>query len=215
MAFSVTVSGSQPFAYQWEASTDGGTAFNPVAGATNSTYTIASVHPSSDNQKKLRVVVTNPINSATSAVATLTRHSGYRLAVRGECPHFGTSFRDPVVDEAVDATTATAAENYSLAGVTFTNLTMVAPNLAPLRASSPAAGSLTLRSIVDQADARNVLAPDPTTLAIDPDGAWGCREVRWHSRHHHRRSDVGPDIPSLARFGREPRGHRDAVQPRR
>ena len=167
--FSVTVSGSQPFSYQWEASAKGGTTFSPIAGATNSTYAIASVHPSKDDQKKLRVVVTNPINSATSAVATLTVTPDATSPVAAYARTLGHPSAILVgFTEAVDATTATAAANYSLAGVTFTNLTMVAPNIVLLRASSPVGvGSLTLRSIVDQADARNVLVPNPTTLAID------------------------------------------------
>lgn len=168
--FSVSVSGSQPFSYQWQASNDGGATFNPIPGATNATYTIVAAHPSSDNQKKVRVVVTNPIGSATSAAATLTVTADTTSPAATYARTLGHPSAILVgFSEGVDAASATAAANYTLAGVTFTNITMVAPDTVLLRASGPVgSGSLKVGSIVDKADARNVLAPNPTSLTLDP-----------------------------------------------
>lgn len=169
VAFSAAISGSQPLSYQWQVSTNGGSSYSPIAGATNLIYSIASVHPSADNQKKLRLVVTNPLSSSTSPAATLTvlpdttppsvvyaRTMGHPSAIL-----VGFS-------EGVDVISATAAANYKLDGVVFTNLAVVAPNTVLLRASSPVgAGSLIVSNITDQADSRNMLTPNPATLAID------------------------------------------------
>jgi hypothetical protein len=169
VVFSVMVSGSQPFSFQWQASTDNGATFSPIAGATNATYTLVSVHPSSDHQKKVRVVVTNPIGSATSAAATLTVTPDTTAPSASYARTLGHPSAILVgFSEGVDATTATTAANYSLAGVTFTNVTLVGPSTVLLRASSPVGtGSLTVSGVLDQADARNVLAPNPTSLPLD------------------------------------------------
>ncbi len=56
---------------QWELSTDGGTTFTPVTGATSATYTINPTH-TTETGHKLRAVLTNTHGSTTSTVATLT-----------------------------------------------------------------------------------------------------------------------------------------------
>jgi hypothetical protein len=63
-SFSVSAIGSQPLGYQWY--------FNnaPVPGATTAQYNLAGVQ--SSNSGNYKVVVTNGLGSATSAVATLT-----------------------------------------------------------------------------------------------------------------------------------------------
>jgi len=63
--FSVAATGSPTLKYQWQRN---GAA---IAGATASTYT-TSVLTSGNNGDKITVVVTNPVNSVTSAAATLT-----------------------------------------------------------------------------------------------------------------------------------------------
>ena len=63
VTFSVTATGTNPFTYQWRKN-----AVN-IAGATNSTYTIASVVPA--NAGSYSVVVTNSAGNATSNNASL------------------------------------------------------------------------------------------------------------------------------------------------
>lgn len=63
--FSVTVTGTGPFTYQWQKNNAN------ISGATSSTYTTPAT-VSADNGAMFRVVVTNSAGSATSAPATLT-----------------------------------------------------------------------------------------------------------------------------------------------
>ncbi len=56
---------------QWELSTNGGTSFTPVTGATGATYTISPTH-ASETGDELRVVLTNAHGKTTSTAATLT-----------------------------------------------------------------------------------------------------------------------------------------------
>ena len=69
--FSVTAAGDPPLQYQWQRANAGSSTFNPIAGATGSSYTLPAVQ-SSDNGARFRVVVTNTYGSDTSAAATLT-----------------------------------------------------------------------------------------------------------------------------------------------
>jgi alpha-tubulin suppressor-like RCC1 family protein len=60
-----------PFATaQWQQSTDGGSTWNDISGATSPTYTISAV-PLSDNGDQFRAVFTNLLGSATTDPATL------------------------------------------------------------------------------------------------------------------------------------------------
>ncbi len=68
-AFSVVVNGTSPLTYQWQKSTDGVT-YTPIAGATGTSYTIAS--PSLADEGTYTFTATNVAGSVTSAPATLT-----------------------------------------------------------------------------------------------------------------------------------------------
>jgi hypothetical protein len=63
--FSVTVTGTGPFTYQWQKNNTN------ISGATSSTYTTPAT-VSGDNGAAFRVVVSNAAGSSTSASATLT-----------------------------------------------------------------------------------------------------------------------------------------------
>jgi hypothetical protein len=168
-AFLVAASGSQPLAFQWQASTNGGSSFSDIVGATNASYSIDAVHPSADNQKKIRVVVSNALGNANSASATLTVNAD-KIAPAAV---FAGTLGHPsamVVDfsEGVDSVTALDASHYTFPGITITSLTLVSPGRVRLRASAPLGpGTLTVRDIVDRADARNLLAPNPASLVLD------------------------------------------------
>ncbi len=69
--FLATASGSPTPTVQWEVSTDGGKTFQPIEGATSSSYTIASA-VGSENGYKFKAVFTNSAGSATSNTVTLT-----------------------------------------------------------------------------------------------------------------------------------------------
>ena len=71
-SFSVTATGDNPLTYRWQRSTDGGTTYTDIPGATSSTYSFTATNM--DNGYRYRVVVTNtcaPFN-ATSTGALLT-----------------------------------------------------------------------------------------------------------------------------------------------
>lgn len=168
-SFSVAASGSQPLAYQWQVSTDGGSSYSNLAGATNIGYGFLVVHPAADNQKRVRVVVSNALGSATSSAATLT----VKPDVVAPTVVFAGTLGHPTAivvefSEPVDDRTALAATNYALPGVVITNLSRVSLTQIVLRSSSSVGtGSLTIHDVLDLADARNVVSPSPTTIALD------------------------------------------------
>jgi extracellular elastinolytic metalloproteinase len=70
-SFSVAATGSS-IGYQWQVSTDGGTSFNNIAGATSSTLNLTAV-TNGQNNNRYRVIVSNACpSSITSAAATLS-----------------------------------------------------------------------------------------------------------------------------------------------
>ncbi len=69
--FSATASGEPAPTVQWELSTDGGTTWKPIAGATSGSYTIAATS-FSENGYRFRAVFTNESGNVNSTAATLT-----------------------------------------------------------------------------------------------------------------------------------------------
>lgn len=57
--------------YQWQQSTDSGSTWTNIGGATSKTYTISNAAPDWDG-RQYRCVVTNSVGSVTSSAATLT-----------------------------------------------------------------------------------------------------------------------------------------------
>ncbi len=69
-SFSVTATGTAP-TYQWQLSTDGGTTWNNISGATSATYNIAAVAVTDNNNRYRCVVSGTCAPAATSTAATL------------------------------------------------------------------------------------------------------------------------------------------------
>ena len=91
VSFTVAVTGTAPFSYQWQQDEV------PIQGATNVSLTVSNIHPS--NTSGYRVVVTNVAGSVTSQVATITVNSSAPMiavapasvqAVRCLIAHFST-----------------------------------------------------------------------------------------------------------------------------
>lgn len=108
-AFHVTANGAVPITYQWSLSTDGGTTFQSIVGATNQTYWLNNVQISQNNNQ-YSVTVSNPFTSA-SASASLTVQprtdppvllTGYGAIVAAD---------NPVAYWRVDEATGTLAED--------------------------------------------------------------------------------------------------------
>ena len=68
--FTAAASGSPTPTVQWQVSTNGGTSWSNISGATNTTYSFTTV--SGDNGNQYRAVFTNTAGAATSSAATLT-----------------------------------------------------------------------------------------------------------------------------------------------
>jgi len=69
VSFTAAASGSPAPSVQWQVSTDGGTNFSDVLGATSTTLTFNAQN--SDNGNQYRAVFTNPAGTATSVAVTL------------------------------------------------------------------------------------------------------------------------------------------------
>ena len=68
--FTAAADGNPVPAVQWQVSTDGGTTFSDVLGATSPTYTVTA--ESSENGNEYQAVFTNSVGSATTDPASLT-----------------------------------------------------------------------------------------------------------------------------------------------
>jgi len=71
VTFSAAASGAPTPTVQWQVSTNGGTTYTPVSGATSTTFTIAAT-TTGQNGNLYEAVFTNPAGSATTAAAHLT-----------------------------------------------------------------------------------------------------------------------------------------------
>ena len=90
-AFTVTASGTEPLTYQWQQSTDSGSTWTNIDGATSKTYTISNAAPDWDG-RQYRCVVTNSIGSVTSSAATLTvqENPDYKISISPATMDFDT-----------------------------------------------------------------------------------------------------------------------------
>ncbi|HRN80353.1 MAG TPA: M36 family metallopeptidase [Ferruginibacter sp.] len=66
-----SVQATNALSYQWQVSTDGGTTWTDVTGATSATYSATGVDVN-DNNNQYRVVINGACNTVTSNAATLT-----------------------------------------------------------------------------------------------------------------------------------------------
>ncbi len=81
--FSVTATtGVGVLSYQWQVSTDGGTTYNSIAGATNNTLPLTLVTAGANNYR-YRVVVTAGCGSVTSNAGVLTVNTYPQLSLTG------------------------------------------------------------------------------------------------------------------------------------
>ncbi len=80
VSFTATATGVPTPSVQWERSTNAGTSWTPIAGATSEALTISAAAVS-ENGNELRAVFTNSAGTATSAAATLTVATNHYSAV--------------------------------------------------------------------------------------------------------------------------------------
>ena len=70
VTLTAAATGNPTATVQWQMSTDGGTTFNNITGATSTTYSFTAAASQSGNEYE--AVFTNSVNSATTTAATLT-----------------------------------------------------------------------------------------------------------------------------------------------
>ncbi|MGD0537974.1 MAG: lamin tail domain-containing protein [Verrucomicrobiota bacterium] len=162
-AFSVTAQGKPIPTYQWYQGND------PLAGATNASYTIPAV-PLSDNGAQFKVVVQNLISNVTQAVtsqvATLTVTADTTPPVLLSARATSANEVQASFSERVDPVTATNLANYMIQSVDGT-LPILSAALdafqsnVVLSVSAMTLGTsymLTVNNVTDQSAARNVVA---------------------------------------------------------
>lgn len=119
--FSVTTSGPAVTSYQWQVSTNGGTTFTNIAGATAASYTATAVTAGMNNNQ-YRVIVTGQCGSVTSSAATLTVQTAPSITAQPQ------NAIECVGNNATFNVTATGTgltyqwQESTDAGVTFTNI---------------------------------------------------------------------------------------------
>jgi hypothetical protein len=72
-SFNAAASGNPFPTVQWQVSTNNGSTWNNISGATSTTYNLSS--QAADNGKQYRAVFTNSVGNVNSAAATLTVHT--------------------------------------------------------------------------------------------------------------------------------------------
>lgn len=148
--------------FQWQQNS------NNVAGATNSTYSIANVTPAMNNTK-YRIIVTNPSGSVTSTNGTLRVISDTNaptlVGAYANTNLIVASFSEPVTSVSANNTanyTVTNSSGQSFAitsAVLSTNGTNVSLNFASLTAGTY---FLVVNNLRDTSAAANTIAPNST-----------------------------------------------------
>lgn len=186
--FFVETRGEHPMTFQWMRDNGGG--FNPIPGATNLSYTLASTVPG-DNNAMFKCVASNFFggvpNLADSAVATLTvladtqpptlvGSTGGSGTVGLNDTQFGLRFSEPV-----NATDAVNLANYSVSGgVTLLGAVLLGDNITVVfqcaaSLNTPTCKEITVNNVRDRAFFPNTIAPNSTTGL-----AYGRGSVRYH-----------------------------------
>jgi photosystem II stability/assembly factor-like uncharacterized protein len=121
--FIAAASGSPAPAVQWQESTDGGTNFNNIAGATGTTLVVAAVAVS-QNGNRYRAVFTNSCNTAMTSAATLTVNA-YTLSATSQ------SFAGGGGNGSITITTSPACSWTAVSNSNFINITFGGAGTGP------------------------------------------------------------------------------------
>jgi len=99
-AVSVTNTGSASLGYQWMMSTDGGTTFSVISGATASTYKVSAPDPTFDNFQYKCIVTSGSCASDTSTTGTLRVNSvtGALVSSQTVCSGADATFKSYVIN---------------------------------------------------------------------------------------------------------------------
>jgi len=157
VVFSATIDGSTPMTFQWFQDDA------EIEGATGPSYSIDSATLAL-NGATFKCTATNPYGTITTTSATLTVVADTVAPELVDAWGNGAFNRVTVkFSEPVDAVTAQATANYSIAGLTISQATLSASDerLVTLTTSTQAEGTsytLTVNSVKDQSTTGNVIA---------------------------------------------------------
>lgn len=158
--FSASADGYPAPTVQWQVSTDGGSTFSNISGATSSplTFTVSA----SQNQNRYRAVFTNTVTSATTTAATLAVQQPPAFT-SGTTANFtaGTNGTFPITTSGLPAPSSIAASGSLASGLTFTNNGDGTASIS----GTPASGTGGVYSL--QLTAANGVSPDASqTLSV-------------------------------------------------
>jgi hypothetical protein len=134
VTFTAAATGNPTPTVQWQVSTNGGSSFSNISGATGTTYTINSA-TAGQNGNLYRAVFTNSLGSATTATATLTVQSApavttnpsSQTATAGANVTFtAAATGNPAVSVQWQVSTDGGATYANIAGATGTTLSLTA-----------------------------------------------------------------------------------------
>jgi hypothetical protein len=205
--FTAAATGAPAPTVQWQVSTDGGTSYQNITGATSTTYSFTAA--AADSGNKYRAVFTNTNGSATTDPATLTVQQAPAIT---SADH--TTFTAGTAGTFTITTTGTPDATVSESGTLPTGVTFTAgANGTATLSGTPAAG--TGGSYPVTLTAHNGVSPDATqnfTLTINEapaitsadstsfgSGATGTFTVTTSGNPHPSLSETG-DLPSGVTF---------------
>lgn len=128
--FTVAVTGSTPYYYRWQSFAR--SLWSDVAGATNATYTTGLLKYSTDNNKQIRCLVTNPYDSVgvTSSNAVITINPDFGKPTIASMTGDTTMGRLVInFSETVTAASATNLANYTASGGLIISNIVLGPGL--------------------------------------------------------------------------------------
>lgn len=192
-SFAVTATGTN-LTYQWQVSTDGGSTFADIAGATTGTLTLASV-PFASNGNKYRAIVTSCSGAVNTNAGTLTVNESATITTQpvnittcaGDNAVFTVATAGPGVTYQWQVSTNGGTTFTDLTGETSATLTLSAVNAglnnnqyrvvignSCVSGLNSNAASLTISanaSITSQPNATSVCAGSDATFAVAATGA--------------------------------------------
>ena len=189
-SFSTTVTGNN-ISYQWMVSTDGGTTFSAIAGATSSTYSFTA--GSADNNNQYQCLVVNGCDVQTTSAATLTvTCAGFSLsAITGEATpcqdNYYTYYVSPVADvvtwnwTAPVGWTITPYDNmiFAQAGSGSGNLSLTATDACGNMSTQMLAVTPVLVEITAHPLTQTVNEGDPVSLSTTVAAGGGTTAYQW------------------------------------
>ncbi|MES2920341.1 MAG: pectinesterase family protein [Verrucomicrobiota bacterium] len=169
--FAVSAYGTAILTYQWERSTDGGTVYNPISGATGSSYEIASALLS--NAGHYRCVVSNDHGSDTSAPAVLAVNQAPAISVQpvGATLNIG----DPLTLSVTATGTPAPTYQWKKNGVNISDATTSSYSVVSVTGADTSSYTVvvtnSVTSVTSSAAAVAVLSPTLATTTVSPASA--------------------------------------------